>query len=131
MQLNTSIIMLTAIIALTGCATLSYKPTVDPYNDPNAARINQDLLECKELAKQAAGNSTATETATGAAIGGLVGAAAGAAIGAAAGNPGTGAAIGAAAGGFGGGAKQGFSTEERFKNAYDNCMGGRGHNVIR
>jgi len=118
-------------IVLTACATAgNWQPTVDPYNDPNAFRINQDLYECRQLASQASGG-TATQTAIGTGVGALIGAAAGAAIGAAAGNPATGAAIGAAAGGFGGGAKQGFGAEMDFKTAYNNCMAGRGHHVLR
>ncbi|MDD2723183.1 MAG: glycine zipper family protein [Methylovulum sp.] len=119
------------ILALSGCASQTgWTPTVDSYNDPNAFRINQDMAECKQLASQASGG-TAKETAIGAGVGGLVGGASGAVVGAFTGNPGMGAAIGAAAGGLGGAAKQGFTAEERYKNAYNNCMSGRGHHVIR
>jgi len=121
----------TAGILLSACASQTgWTPTVDSYNDPNAYRINQDMAECKQLASQASGG-TAKETAIGAGVGGLVGAAGGAVVGAFTGNPGAGAAIGAAAGGFGGAAKQGFTAEERYKNAYNNCMSGRKHNVVR
>ena len=124
-------IALVAAVVLSACASQTgWTPTVDAYNDPNAFRIDQDSAECKQLAAKAAGG-TARETATGAVTGGLVGAAGGAVIGAFTGNPGRGAAIGAAAGGLGGAAKQGFSSEERYKNAYNNCMVGRGHKVIR
>lgn len=120
------------IVLLSGCYSQSgYQPTVDPYNDPNAARIDQDAYECKQLASQASGGSTIKETARGAGVGGLIGAAGGAIVGAFTGNPGRGAAIGAAAGGFGGGARQGFNAEDRYRNAYNNCMSGRGHRVIR
>ncbi|CAL1241428.1 glycine zipper family protein [Candidatus Methylocalor cossyra] len=118
-----------AILLLGGCATYSgWQPTIDSYNDPNAAMIPQDTEQCKMLAQQAA--SVGTETAKGAAAGGLLGAAAGAAIGAVAGNPGGGAAIGAAAGGLGGGAQQGLSGDEQYRRAFINCMRNRGHNVI-
>jgi outer membrane lipoprotein SlyB len=114
---------------LAGCYSYGgWQPVVDTYNDPNAQRIEQDKVECQNLAKQA--GSTGTEAAQGGIAGGLIGAAAGAAIGAAVGNPGTGAAIGAASGGIGGAATQGVSGEEQFKRAYINCMRGRGHNVI-
>ncbi|MEC4750244.1 glycine zipper family protein [Methylomicrobium sp. Wu6] len=117
-------------ILLTGCYSYGgWQPTVDPYNDPNAYRINQDTAECKQLAQQASGGTT-KETAIGAGTGALIGAAGGAIVGAFAGNPGTGAAIGAAAGGFGGGAKQGFSSEDEFKRSYSNCMRNRGHRVV-
>ncbi|MCX7096775.1 MAG: glycine zipper family protein [Methylococcales bacterium] len=118
-------------ILLSACASQTgWTPTVDPYNDPNAYRINQDAAECKQLASQASGG-TVKETAVGAGTGALLGAAGGAIVGAFAGNAGTGAAIGAAAGGFGGGAYKGLSTEDKYKNAYNSCMSGRGHRVIR
>ncbi|MGR8940675.1 MAG: glycine zipper family protein [Gammaproteobacteria bacterium] len=126
-------VLCTAVIGsvlLTGCYSYGgWKPTVDPYNDPNAYRINQDMAECDQLARQASGGTT-KETAIGAGTGALIGAAGGAVVGAFTGNPATGAAIGAAAGGFGGGAKQGFSAEEDFKRAYKNCMRNRGHRVV-
>jgi outer membrane lipoprotein SlyB len=117
-------------ILLSGCYSQGgWTPTVDPYNDPNAYRINQDIAECRELAGQASGG-TAKETAIGAGVGAIIGAAGGAIAGALGGNPATGAAIGAAAGGFGGGAKQGLSAEEQYKRSYSSCMRGRGHRTI-
>lgn len=122
--------LLSASLLFSGCATQTgWTPTVDPYGDPNAYRLNQDIAECQQLAKQASGG-TARETAKGAAVGGLLGAASGAAIGAISGDAGTGAAYGAAIGGIGGGAKQGFQAEDQYKRAYINCMRNRGHNVI-
>lgn len=131
--MNTKTLVMTiSTLVLTACATAgNWQPTVDPYNDPNAFRINQDLYECRELASHAAGGNTAGQAAIGAGVGGLIGAAGGAVAGALAGNPGMGAAIGAAAGGFGGAAKQGFGAEMDFKTAYNNCMAGRGHHVLR
>lgn len=118
-------------LMLTACYSYGgYQPTVDTYNDPNAYRLNQDIAECKQLAQQSSGG-TAKETAIGAGVGGLIGAAGGAVVGAFTGNPAAGAAIGAAAGGLGGAAKQGFTSEDRFRNAYNQCMSNRGHNVIR
>jgi uncharacterized protein YcfJ len=129
-KLTTSIVFIGSIL-LTACASQTgWTPTVDSYNDPNAYRINQDMAECKQLASQSSGG-TVKETAIGAGVGGLIGAAGGAVVGAFTGNPGAGAAIGAAAGGFGGAAKQGFSAEDRYKNAYNSCMSGRGHHVVR
>ena len=129
-KLPLSMAIIIGSVLLTGCYSYGgWQPTVDPYNDPNAYRINQDIAECQQLAKQASGG-TAKETAIGAGTGALIGAAGGAIVGAFTGNPGTGAAIGAAAGGFGGGAKQGFQSEDEFKRAYQNCMRGRGHRVV-
>ncbi|MGD7036124.1 glycine zipper family protein [Methylotuvimicrobium buryatense] len=117
-------------LLLSACASQTgWTPTVDTYDSPNAYRLNQDLYECEQLAREAAGG-TAKETAIGAGVGGLIGAAGGAAVGAFTGNPGKGAAIGAAAGGFGGGAKQGFEAEEAFKRSYRTCLRNRGHRVV-
>jgi uncharacterized protein YcfJ len=119
-----------AALLLTACASqTNWTPTVDPYNDANAYRIPQDTAECKQLAAQASGGTT-RETVTGAAVGGLAGAAGGAALGAITGNPGAGAAWGAAIGGLGGAAKQGFSAEDKYKNAFNSCMRGRGHHPL-
>lgn len=92
-------------------------------------QMNRDYAECETLANQA--HSVVTDTAIGAGTGALIGAAGGAIIGAFTGNPGKGAAIGAAAGGFGAGAQQGYSSDQGFKQAYDNCMAQRGYRVIR
>ncbi len=130
MKKSTISLFLISGAMLTGCYSQGgWTPTVDPYNDRNAYRINQDIAECKQLASQASGG-TGKETAIGAGVGALVGAAGGAVVGAFTGNPGAGAAIGAAAGGLGGGAKQGFSAEEQFKRSYSNCMRGRGHQIL-
>lgn len=124
-----SAIMISAMI-MTGCASKGdWSPTVDPYNDPNAANIGRDKVECRQLAQSASGD-TAKETGKGALIGGAIGAAAGAVIGAAVGSPGRGAMIGAALGGTGGAVKQGVGAEGDFKTSYKNCMRNRGHNVI-
>lgn len=128
-KLTLSIAIFTSAL-ISGCYSYGgWTPTVDPYNNPNAYRINQDIAECRQLASQASGG-TVKETAIGAGVGGLIGAAGGAVVGAFTGNPAAGAAIGAAAGGFGGAAKQGFSSEEQFKRAYSNCMRNRGQRVV-
>jgi len=120
----------TASLLLSACASQTgWTPTVDSYNDPNAARLNQDMAECQQLASQASGG-TAKQTAIGAGVGGLIGAAGGAALGAVMGNAGTGAALGAAAGGIGGGAQQGLQSEEQYKHAYNSCLRQRGHKVV-
>ncbi|TMB49503.1 MAG: hypothetical protein E6J56_23245 [Deltaproteobacteria bacterium] len=122
--------LLALALTVAGCATIGgYQPTVDPYNDPHAARIPSDEAECRDLALHASGG-TAKQTAIGGVVGGVLGAAAGAAIGAAAGAPGSGAAIGAATGGLGGGAYEGLSAEQKFKRAFQTCMRERGHRVL-
>jgi len=123
-------VILVSAMALTGCASQGdWHPTVDPYGDPNAANIERDTVECRQLAQSASGD-TAKEAGKGALVGGAIGAVAGAVLGAAVGAPGKGAMIGAAAGGVGGGANQGLSAEDNYKRAYKNCMVGRGHRVI-
>lgn len=130
MKKSSRAIILVGGLLLSACASQTgWTPTVDTYDSPNAYRLNQDLYECEQLARQASGG-TAKETAIGAGVGAAVGAAGGAVVGAFTGNPGAGAAIGAAAGGFGGGAKQGFEAEEAFKRAYRNCLRNRGHKVV-
>ena len=117
-------------LLLGGCASqTNWAPVVDTYGDPNIARLNQDMAECKQLALQASGG-TAKEAAIGAGVGGLIGAAGGAALGAVVGDPGTGAALGAAAGGIGGASKQGIEAEDKYKNAYNSCLRQRGHKVL-
>ncbi len=121
--------VLASAMIVTGCATYGgYQPTVDPYNDRNIGRLEQDKAECGSLANQA--GSLGTDTLKGAGMGALIGAAGGAATGAIWGNPATGAAAGAAIGGIGGAATQGIDADSQFKRAYNNCMRGRGHNVI-
>ncbi|WP_198246816.1 glycine zipper family protein [methane-oxidizing endosymbiont of Gigantopelta aegis] len=125
-----SLLVLISSLLLSACASQTgWSPTVDPYGDPNAYRLNQDMAECQQLAARASGN-VYTETAKGAAVGGLVGAAAGAALGAISGDPGKGAAYGATIGGIGGASKQGFESDEQYRRAYINCMRHRGHYVV-
>lgn len=121
--------ILASAVIITGCATYGgYQPTVDPYNDPNIGRLQQDGVECGNLAHQAA--NVGGDTLKGAGVGALLGAATGAATGAIWGNPATGAAAGAVFGGMGGGVSQGIDADNQYKRAYNNCMRNRGHNVI-
>jgi outer membrane murein-binding lipoprotein Lpp len=124
-------IALTGAALLSGCASQTgWTPTVDTYNDPRASRLNQDMQECQQLAAQASGG-TAKEAAIGGGVGAVAGAAGGAMLGAIAGNAGTGAALGAVVGGLGGAGQQGLESDKRYKSAYNNCLSGRGHRVIR
>ena len=122
--------VLVATLALAGCVNQNtWSPTVDPYTDPNAARLGTDEAQCRQIATQSSGGSL-QQTGKGAILGGLLGAAAGAAIGAAAHDPGMGAAIGAAAGGFGGGAYEGTKSNQGFQQVFTNCLRERGHKVL-
>lgn len=124
------LVAFSCLLGAVGCASYgTWRPTVDPYNDPNAHRIQQDLAECQQLAKQASGG-TLEEATKGALVGGAIGAATGAVIGALAGAPGRGAAWGAGLAGMSSGTWQGLSAEERYKRVYIQCMRNRGHTVL-
>ena len=121
---------LVCALALAGCVNQNtWTPAVDPYNDPNAARLGVDEAQCRQIAQKASGGAMQS-TGKGTIIGGLLGAAAGAAIGAAAGDPGMGAAVGAAAGGFGGGAYGSAKSGQSFEQVFKNCLRERGHTVL-
>jgi len=110
-------------------AQSNWTPTVDTVGSSRAQYLSGDMWECRQLAGQASG-STAGSAARGALRGGAVGAAGGAAMGAVFGNAGRGAAIGAAAGGIGRGAQQANASDAQFRQAFSNCLRGRGHNVV-
>ncbi|HET6157413.1 MAG TPA: hypothetical protein VFE34_03635 [Dongiaceae bacterium] len=116
-----------AMATMAGCAQ-TYQPVVDTKGH-DSARYQQDLYECRQYAEQ-------VSPAGKAAVSGLGGAAAGAALGAITGalvggvSAGEGAAFGAATGGavgVGTGAYSGVTEQERIIN---NCMRGRGYNVL-
>ncbi len=107
----------------------TWRPTIDPYNDPNAERLGIDEAQCRQLANQGAGG-TGSEAAKQGVTSGLLGAATGAAIGAIFGDAGAGAATGAAAGVFGGSARGAGQSDADFKRMFSNCMRQRGHNVL-
>jgi len=114
---------------LGGCAAHGYyRPTVDPYKDPHADRIQQDYYECESLAHQA--SRVEEEAARGALVGGGIGMIGGMFLGALTGRPVHGAMAGATVGGVAGGVSQGMNADQRFIAAYRNCMRNRGHNVI-
>jgi uncharacterized protein YcfJ len=116
-------------VIVSGCAAHGgYRPTVDPYGDPRADRIGQDLYECETLAHQA--SRPEEETVKGAIVGGGIGMLGGALLGGLSGRPVEGAMFGATAGGLAGGVSQGMNADQRFIHAYRNCMRNRGHNVI-
>lgn len=130
MTLRFCTLILSTVIVLGGCATRNWQPAVDAQASRNPQSISQDTYECQQIALQASGD-TRQEVAKGAVAGGAIGAASGAAVGAATGgNVGTGAAVGAAIAGIGGMLKQGTENEALYRQAYRNCMLGRGHNVV-
>jgi hypothetical protein len=116
-----------AMATLAGCAQ-SYQPVVDARGH-DSARYQQDLFECRQYAEQ-------VSPAGKAAVSGLGGAAAGAALGAITGalvggvGAGEAAAVGAATGGavgVGAGAYSGVNDQQQI---IDNCLRGRGYNVL-
>ena len=130
MKNKTNLIVLISGLMLSACAAQSgWTPAIDTYGDKNAANIQQDKIECDELAKDSS-SDTGEEVGKGALIGGALGAAAGATIGAVAGNAGKGAAIGAALGGIGGGGITAWNKSESYKEVFRNCMKNRGHTVL-
>ena len=122
-------VLVLVVFIFYGCASQGgYRPTVDPYGDPRADRISQDLYECDGLAYQA--SRVEEETVKGAVVGGGIGMLWGALLGGLHGRPVQGAMVGATAGGLVGGVGQGANADQRFVHAYRNCMINRGHNVI-
>ncbi len=116
---------LALILILAGCAQ-SYQPVVDTKGVDNA-KYQQDLLECRQYAEQV---SPAGEAATTGVLGAAGGAALGAIVGAFSGSAGTGAAIGAATGGAVGAGAGGVSGISEQKRIINNCLRGRGYNVL-
>ena len=114
---------------LFGCAgTTRWEPTLNTKPDKNAATIDQDVTECRDLALKAAGYlqegaewslvSGAGGAAEGAVIGALISGAGGAGVAAAAGAP-----IGAIAGLWYGE----YEADLSYKRSYSNCLYQRGH----
>ena len=126
------------VLALTGCATLPDGPTYAamPGSRTTFDQFQVDDASCRQYSTQAIGGTTPTQNANNAAVGSaVVGTAIGAAIGAAIGGH-EGAAVGAgmglftgAAAGSGNAQVAGYSSQQRYDNAYYQCMYSRGHKV--
>ena len=111
--------LLVVVFIFSGCAVHGgYRPTVDPYGDPRADRIGQDLYECDGLAYQA--SRVEESSARGAIVGGGIGMIGGAILGSLSGRPVQGAMVGATVGGLTGGVGEGVNADQRFINAYQN-----------
>jgi OmpA family protein len=126
-----TILLVSALLLLTGCATVPTGPSVMvlPGSGRSFEQFQGDDGVCRQWALAQTGTTPneagAVNTATGATIGTVVGAALGAAIGAAAGGPALGAAIGAATGLFGGT----LSVQSRYDIAYMQCMYAKGNQI--
>jgi len=131
-----------AVLVMGGCATLPPGPSVLVLPAPGKTfeQFQADDYVCRRWAESQIGMSaqeTANEsTVKGAAVGTAIGAGAGALIGAATGNAGAGAAIGAGSGllvgtasGAGAGREYGWQAQQRYDNAYVQCMYSKGNDV--
>ncbi|HXJ84102.1 MAG TPA: glycine zipper family protein [Candidatus Methylomirabilis sp.] len=131
-----------AVPLLGACATVPTGPSVMvlPGGGKTFEEFQADDFACRQWASVQAGTSpgqAANQSGiTSAAIGTVLGAAFGAAIGAAAGNPALGAAAGAGGGlllgssnGFGAAAYSGAAVQQRYDNAYQQCMYAKGNQI--
>ncbi|MEQ8230086.1 MAG: glycine zipper family protein [Gammaproteobacteria bacterium] len=134
---------LVAALGLSACATYPTGPSrmALPGTASSFDQFQFDDVQCRNYAAQQSGAQSAQQAAEksavdSAAVGTAVGAAAGALIGAASGDAGAGAAIGAgsglllgAAGGSDAYSTGGYRMQDRYDNAYIQCMYARGHQV--
>lgn len=141
-----ALIRCAAVLSATLLTACAYHPTGPsqmalPGSSSTFERFQADDVACQAYAQQASGALSAQEGAQkgavdSAVVGTIVGAAAGAVIGGAAGDPATGAGIGAGSGlllgsaaGSDAYAVSGHRMQERYDNAYVQCMYGKGHQV--
>jgi Glycine-zipper domain len=124
---------------LAGCASAP-KPILYPNERLKAvgqAQADQDIAECRELARDAgasAGSDNTSRAAGNTAAGGAIGGATGAVGGAILGNAGTGAAVGAATGATAGLMRSIFSggggPSPAYRNFVDHCLRERGYDPV-
>ncbi|MBE0615860.1 MAG: hypothetical protein IH604_19490 [Burkholderiales bacterium] len=129
---------LVALLGVAACTTIPTGPSVMalPGSDRNFNQFRADDADCRQFAQVQSGSATANETALdsgvkSAAAGALIGALAGAAMGGHQG-AGVGAGVGLLAGGAAGtGASQasGHGAQNRYDNAYVQCMYSKGNRV--
>jgi len=133
---------LLAVATLTGCAIYPTGPSLMalPGGGASFEQFQADDASCQAYAANASGLSAQQSAQKGAVdsavVGTVIGAAAGAMIGAAAGDPAAGAAIGGGSGLLLGSASgtdayraSGYTAQDRYDNAYVQCMYARGHQV--
>ena len=138
----TRVCALGVALLLAGCASVPSGPDVLvlPGSQTSFEQFQQDDSVCRGFASASSGTpaqKAAQESGVGSAVvGTAVGAAAGAAIGAAAGAPATGAAIGAGSGlllgagsGVGRADSAGAALQQRYDNAYMQCMYAKGNQI--
>ncbi len=143
MMWKRGLLFFSAVVLLSGCATMPTGPSVTVLPAPGKpfeVFMGDDTV-CRQWAQQQIGGASPSETgnqnlATGAVVGTAVGAAMGAAIGAATGNAAAGAAIGGGAGLLGGasmgsnaGASSEYQLQRRYDIAYQQCMYAKGNQI--
>lgn len=130
--------MLALMLSVTACTTIPDGPSLNalPGTGKNFGQFRHDDADCRQWAHTQAGGTTANEAAinsglasaaVGTAIGTVAGAAMGGSSGAAAG-AGVGLAMGALAG-TGTGQASGRNLQQRYDNAYGQCMYAKGHKI--
>ena len=142
MKQSTRCAVIVLVTGLNACATYPTGPSMLalPGTGSNFEQFQIDDSHCQMYAQHASGNSAQQSAQRGAvdsaAAGTAIGAAAGALIGAASGDPAAGAAIGAGSGlllgsmtGIDTYGVSGSRVQDRYDNAYIQCMYGRGHQV--
>lgn len=131
-----SLLGLTAVLLLDGCASTPMGPTVAVMPAPNKPFqvFQEDQIICKNFASQQVSGQAEAANQTGVA-GALLGTALGAGLGAAIGGGG-GAGIGAAGGalagtavGAGGSERHDFSIQQQYDIAYSQCQYAKGNQV--
>jgi hypothetical protein len=136
------LVMLETVLILSACASMPTGPSVMvlPSTGKSFEVFQSEDLACRNWAALQTGATPAgvvnQNLTGGAAIGALMGAGLGAAIGAASGNAGVGAAIGAGSGLIGGAAMAsgpayaaGWDVQQRYDNAYQQCMYAKGNQI--
>jgi hypothetical protein len=143
MRYTTNIAVLALCGSLAACATYPTGPSMMalPGNGVSFDQFRADDYQCQSYAQQSIGLQSPQQSASNsgvnsAAVGTAVGAAAGALLGAASGNAGAGAAIGAGSGlilgsaaGTDAYASSGYMAQQRYDDAYIQCMYAKGHQV--
>lgn len=134
----TSLLALSALVLLGGCASVPTGPSIMALPGTNRSfdQFRRDDVECRQYAFGQIGGTTAEQNATesglrSAAVGTAIGAVAGAAMGGR-----SGAGVGAGAGlligsvaGSGAAQQSERGTQRHYDNAYIQCMYARGHRV--
>jgi len=137
--MNLKLLSATAIVALTGCASVPNGPGVMvlPGSGKSFEHFRFDDHECRQYASGAVNGTTANEAAAdaaarSAAAGAVIGGLAGAALGGSGNSLAAGAALGASGGALVGTGHGGYSArtlQQRYDIGYQQCMYAKGHQI--